>query len=318
MNIIYPYKSQEVRDLAWACFSPALLNLAQTGLSSPEISTCSPPLSPSRRAWLSQLDNDASALIAHLSLRPTHRLGVYFEQLWHFFLQQDPEIELISHNLPIQHQGRTVGEFDCLYYCCQRGCYVHLELAVKYFLCLPQAGLSASPSALSDWVGPDNRDRLDLKLTQLLQRQILLGDHTASQKTLRELRIGSLRKEVSFKGHLFQPQPMTTNTSGPPGYNGDCRLSAWVAFDQIESHYKILNAPSYMILPKMQWLSPACCESPGDAMTQEALQAQLTQYFTQDYYPLLVAALDESSNETSRFFITSNTWPEVNKSSMYT
>jgi hypothetical protein len=68
----------------------------------------------------------------------------------------------------------------------------------------------------------------------------------------------------------------------------------------------------------MQWLSPACCESPGDAMTQEALQAQLTQYFTQDYYPLLVAALDESSNETSRFFITSNTWPEVNKSSMYT
>jgi hypothetical protein len=316
VNISYPYKTQEVRDLAWACFSPPLLNLGQTDISAPEISPCSLPLTPPRRGWLAQLDQDATSLMTHLSQRPTHRLGIYFEQLWHFFLQQDPEIELVSHNLPIHHQGRTIGEFDCLYYCHRRECHVHLELAVKYFLRLPRAGVSDMTSALSDWVGPDNRDRLDLKLEQLLQRQILLGDQPAAQHALHNLNIVNLTKEIALKGYLFQapaPAPATApNTAGPPGYNHDCRLNPWVPLDQLELHCDTLNAVAYMMLPKMKWLSPACCEHTADNMTKQSLQAQSAEYLSQGSYPLMIAALDESGRESSRFFITSNTWPELN------
>ena len=308
MNIIYPYKTQKVRDLAWACFSPALLDLSKTCFSAPSISSCGLALSPARQSWLAQLDRDSSALDLHLSRRPTHRLGIYFEQLWHFFLQQDPEIELICHNLPIQHQGRTLGEFDCLYYCYQRKHYIHLELAVKYFLRLPRAGDSATSNGLSEWVGPDNRDRLDLKLQQLLQRQILLGDHPAAQQTLTGLGIDKLSKEIALKGYLFQAAPHTT---GPEGYNYDCRLNSWVSFNKIRPHCSTLNATTYLIPPKMKWLSPIYCDHACETMTEDELQTHLTRYFAQDYYPLLIAALDDSGNELSRFFATSKNWPDI-------
>ncbi|MFL3654063.1 MAG: DUF1853 family protein [Halioglobus sp.] len=316
VNIRYPYKTQEVRDLAWACFSPPLLNLEQTGVSAPGIGTCVLPLTEPRQAWLAQLDQNAAPLITHLAQQPTHRLGIYFEQLWHFFLQQDPEVELVAHNLPIRHQGRTVGEFDCLYYCHRRKCHVHLELAVKYFLRLPRTKVSDIPSALSDWVGPDNRDRLDLKLEQLLKRQILLGDHCAAQHTLRDLNILNLTKEIALKGYLFQapaPAPATAaNAAGPRGYNADCRLNPWVPIDQVHRHCNGLDAMTYMILPKMKWLSPACCGHTADTMAKEALQAHSAEHFSRDSYPLMIAALDEAGNESSRFFLTPSTWPEIN------
>lgn len=311
VNIIYPYKTQEVRDLAWACFSPPLLNLRQPPTSAPGITSCALLLTPPRQAWLAQLDLNAKPLIRHLSQRPTHRLGIYFEQLWHFFLQQDPEIELISHNLAIQYQGRTLGEFDCLYYCHRRERHVHLELAVKYFLRIPPPQGSNLASTLSDWVGPDNRDRLDLKLKQLLQRQILLGDHPAAQPALQNLKIESLIKEIALKGYLFQAPAEASYNAGPPGYNHDCRLHHWVPFDQLASYCDALNAADYMVLPKMKWLSPAHCEHTAEKLTPYALRNQSIKHLSHDSYPIMIAALNESGSESSRFFVTPNTWPRI-------
>ena len=251
--------------------------------------------------------------MTHLSRRPTHRLGIYFEQLWHFFLQQDPEIELLAHNLAIQHQGRTLGEFDCLYYCHRRERHVHLELAVKYFLRLPPPRGSDFASALSDWVGPDNRDRLDLKLEQLLRRQILLGDHPAAQPALQSLKIPKLIKEIALKGYLFQAPANAPCNAGPPGYNHDCRLHSWVPFNQLESYCDTLKAVDYMLLPKMQWLSPVQREHTAETLTKHALKNQSAKHFSQDSYPLMIAALNESGRESSRFFITPNTWPQINR-----
>ena len=171
-------------------------------------------------------------------------------------------------------------------------------------------------NALSDWVGTDNRDRLDLKLEQLLQRQILLGDQPAAQQALHNLNIGNLTKEIALKGYLFQapaPAPATApNAAGPPGYNHDCRLNPWVPLDQLELHCDTLNSVAYVILPKMKWLSPARCEHTANKMTKQSLQAQSAEYFSNDSYPLMIAALDTSGHESNRFFITSNIWPEVN------
>jgi hypothetical protein len=67
-----------------------------------------------------------------------------------------------------------------------------------------------------------------------------------------------------------------------------------------------------MMLPKMKWLSTAYCEHTADKMTKHALQAQSGEHFSRGSYPLMIAALDEFGHESSRFFITSNRWPEVN------
>ena len=133
----FPYRTREVRDLAWACFSPPLMLTAQLGIDSAGLVNCHLGMTTERAAWLAELDRDPSALLGFLADNTSGRLGIYFERLWQFFLQQDPQVELLAHNLPIHDSGRTLGEFDCLYHCHQRQCDVHLELAVKYYLGYP-------------------------------------------------------------------------------------------------------------------------------------------------------------------------------------
>ncbi|MEQ8803961.1 MAG: DUF1853 family protein, partial [Haliea sp.] len=122
-----------VRDLAWACLGPPLLQM-ETLKSASGVTTASLTLTAARARWLQQLDRQPQPLLTWLEARPATRLGLYFEHLWHFFLQQDSATELIAHNLPLSSNGRTVGEFDCLYYCHERRRPVHLELAVKFYL----------------------------------------------------------------------------------------------------------------------------------------------------------------------------------------
>jgi hypothetical protein len=306
--IIFPYQIQEVRDLAWACFSPPLLHLAQVPGNTAGIAACTLQLTPERRLWLERLDHDASALLTHLSLRPTHRLGVYFEQLWHFFLQEDPDIELMAHNLPVVDEGKTLGEFDCLYYSHERDCHVHLELAVKYFLGRQRLANRHDPKGYAnEWLGPDNRDRLDTKTDQLLQRQIQLSEQTPAKAALHDLGIDKLTKEIALKGYLFQPK--FAAPPPPPGYNHDCRLNVWVTCSQLRSHCDSLTTQSYLLVTKMKWLCSAHLHQPKEALNMEQLQNQVMRHFDDDTYPLLIATLDRYGAETARFFVTPEHWP---------
>lgn len=265
-------------------------------------------LTSERRQWLDSLDLDPATLLAYLSMRPTHRLGVYFEQLWHFFLQHDPDIELLAHNLPVHAEGRTLGEFDCIYYSKQRDCHVHLELAVKYFLGLPRSSGSITSANAQEWLGPDQRDRLATKLDQLLHRQILLGDAPAAKEILQNLGVDALTREIALKGYLFQPQ--CDAPPPPPGFNRACNLSYWITYDEVAAHNATLTAAAFAILPKMRWLSPAHCKQSGESLSQAELLLRITQLLENDHYPLLIAALDSNGEESSRFFVTPGHWPD--------
>jgi uncharacterized protein len=297
-----------VRDLAWACFSPQMLHLEQLSDTPTGVLANAMPLTPARALWLKQLDRDPSALLTHVSRRPTHRLGVYFEQLWHFFLHSDPAVELVAHNLAVHDQGRTLGEFDCIYYCTDRACHVHLELAVKYFLGVPRAGDTTTAANTHEWLGPDQRDRLKTKLDQLLQRQIALGEAPAAKQKLQDMGIGNMAREIALKGYLFQP--LEEAPPSPPGFNQACTMSKWVSYQQLELHCAGLDAASFAILPKMQWLSPAQCDAAETRLTHRQLHAQLPERWQEDHYPLLIAALDGAHTELSRFFVTPGNWPD--------
>jgi hypothetical protein len=254
------------------------------------------------------LDRNAATLLNHLAQRPTHRLGIYFEQLWHFFLQHDPETELIAQNLAVHHKGKTLGEFDCIYYCHRRGSHVHLELAVKYFLATPLAANNRAFSDWCDWLGPDNRDRLDLKLDQLLERQILLAENPVAKQQLADLGVTDPIKEIALKGYLFEPRD--NPPPAPAAYNHDCPMNYWLEYDQIQSHSNELNADAFQILPKMRWLSRASGDRPGELVRAKQLVASVTSYFENDTYPLLIVAVNSDGLESRRFFLTPNHWPE--------
>lgn len=309
MNTIYPYQTQEVRDLAWACFFPTLLRAQQLADDGQNVADCELTLTPARLSWLEQLDRNAGALLDYLADMRSHRLGIYFERLWHFFLEQDPDVDLVAHNLAIREQGQTIGEFDCIYYCHQRQRHVHLELAVKYFLSHRQTTALESRSHWQEWLGPNTRDRLDLKIEHLMQRQIQLGDNPVASEHLYDLNIRDLAKEVVIKGYLFQSH--SDPLPAPHGFNEDCKLAQWLDISALEAYLQDLDCRAFLILPRLKWLSTACANPATTPLTSGQLLAELQVHFRDTERPQLVAALHDSGWERQRFFVTASGWPFV-------
>lgn len=234
------------------------------------------------------------------------RLGIYFEHLWHFFLAADSAVELVAHNLPVREGGKTVGEFDCLYYCHQRRRHVHLELAVKYYLGYRPAACGSQLTPGEIWLGPDTRDRLDLKVGHLMQRQIRLGDHPAAAGELRRLGIADLAREVEIKGYLFQP--CVAPLPPPRGFNRERRFGRWLAFDRLGNYLEGLDCDQFLVLPRLAWLAPASAV-PGQGDDQNDLLGRLGRHFSGHRRTQLVAALGADGSERERFFVTDSRWP---------
>lgn len=299
----FPYKTQAVRDLAWACFSPPLLCAAQLADAAANVTDCRPQLTSSRRDWLARLDSDPQPLLAHLAGNSSHRLGVYFERLWHFFLQQDPGFDLVAHNLAVRDGGATLGEFDVIYWCSERQRHCHLELAVKYFLGSRTRTTNASESRWCEWLGPNTRDRLDLKLRQLLGRQTVLGQHPRARTLLRELGIGDMAREIAFKGYLFQRHDAPLPP--PPGFNAQLAFGQWLPLRALPQFLVATPAEQFQLLPRMRWLSPVQACSGEQFLGRSTLRERLQSLASTQ----LVAAVDDEGRETCRFFVTPDDWP---------
>jgi hypothetical protein len=272
------------------------------------VQSCALQLTPARQRWLFELDQHPAPLHEYLTQHPTHRLGKYYEQLWHFFLQQDPETELLAHNLPVQGEHRTLGEFDCIYYCARRDCHVHLELAVKYYLGVNGNSAADVAADAERWLGPDSRDSLDAKLEQLLRRQIVLGDLPEAQPALRGLGITNLEKEIALKGYLFWPRHKQMEA---PAYNAECRHNHWLHYNELEAYCAVLDASSMVMLPRLRWLSKAHCINRAERIPTDILAQRVAEHFSRDPFPLLIAALNHSGGEQSRFFVTPDRWPQA-------
>ncbi len=302
------YKTREVRDLAWACFSPSLFHSQMLSSDKPAIANCGLALTDERKAWLAELDKSPLALHRHLQTLHNSRLGLYFESLWHFFLQSDPLVELIAHNLPIRENGRTLGEFDCLYYCRVRKQNFHLELAVKYYLSNRQVTSGQQASAWSEWLGPTNTDNLERKIKHLTQHQIKLGEHPMAVEALRALNIDKPAREIEIKGYLFQG---TEDPLSPPsGYNSNNGLCRWLTIEQLSAYLNELEAHNFRVLDKPHWLAPALADPHASALQDKAtLTEAMAQHFVGGGRPAMLAGFDEAGKEQQRFFVTGPRWP---------
>lgn len=305
MNEPIPFQTPQVRDLAWACFSPPLILAG--GLSADvAVTDCEFELTTQRRAWLEQLDQRPQPLLQHLSQRRSHRLGIYFESLWHFFLAQDAQCELLAHNLPVHHDGRTLGEFDCLYFCHRRQKTIHLELAVKFFLGSGTPD-NAPFSAANQWLGPDAKDRLDLKLAHLLQRQIRLSAAPPAREALQALQVNVQEREVAFRGYLFTPY--AAPIAPPPGFNPAVSLNKWLTRTQCEAYLNACNGSAFTLLEKMHWLGPAQLDTAQAADSADTVKTVIDAHFAHSGYPVMLASLDGFGREIKRHFVTCDNWP---------
>ncbi|WP_289083476.1 DUF1853 family protein [uncultured Spongiibacter sp.] len=235
-HFVSPY----TRALAWACFSAPLVNIGDH----PALA-----LTPERMAWLQSLDNDDQPLRKHLHERcKSPRLGLVFESLWHFFLEQDRSTELIAHNLPVRNaRGRTLGEFDILYHDHTLQQRFHLELAVKFFLATRPGDIP-----LSAWLGPNSADRLDRKLERLQTHQLPLANSPEGALAMSNVGIEHCKAQLRVAGVLFYPQGKRATSAC---LNNDHPKGTWFSVQQFTTQKTEKEQATWRLLEKPHWLS---------------------------------------------------------------
>ncbi len=292
-STVSPDAHRVVRDLAWCCFSPELAE-PHTHMTGPE--RLEPSLTTARQRWLDKLAKDPGGLLAYVASRHEQRLGHYFESLWRFFLLWDEEYELLAHNLPVRDAGRTIGEFDILCFSHRLKRHIHLELAVKFYL-----------GYENRWLGPNVRDRLDLKLAHLTQHQLRLGEQPAAAPALDSLGIDRLQTRLVMKGRLFRPLPDLAASMKDAPADGAAGFY-WLPVGALAS---TTPAPHdrFAILGRRLWFAPVSPADNLDRLDSAALRAELEARLEPGARPIQVAVLDPGGVETSRVFVTPDDWP---------
>jgi hypothetical protein len=162
------FKHRCVQDLAWTIQSPAIISGIYNNshwLSSSwwqnEYQACLP--------GLLALDHDPTPLKRTLSQLKTKRLGERFECFVEHWLSLSPNYQCLTKNLALRMNKQTLGEVDFIIQEIATGKIIHLEVAIKFYLGIDDLNLTRN------WHGPNRKDRLDIKLNNLISHQTQLS-----------------------------------------------------------------------------------------------------------------------------------------------
>lgn len=307
MIAVQQLQHQAVRDLAWCCFSAPIMG------ELPGDQTCILPFdNQALWPWLQALDQQPRELTNHLVQRTSTRLGIYYEALWHFYFVNHPEWELLQHNLQVDRSGVTLGAFDFL---CRNGDqYWHIETAVKFYLCSTNNPLDAYEWKY--WIGPEGKDRLDLKLNHLRHHQLPLHQRPEAQRLLKALypNVNTWNTGLCLQGYLFSPAQHPSHPAFSHANHG--RGTWWFASELLA---QLSRQPDglWLILERSQWLSPAHEQRQGKLFSSAQLAHTVTMEMVAHGRPLLIAAMGETGLgsggkawvEHTRLFVTPDGWP---------
>ena len=287
-----------VRALAWCIGGPSLLATAP-GL---ELwSSRSAALALERDwEWLRRLDRDPSELHRHLETKRTWKVGLHFEALLEFWLDRSPHHELLAHNLPVREEGRTLGALDFLVRDAA-GAVQHWEVAVKFYL-------QHEPSDVwSAWIGPNKRDRLDLKLDRMRSHQIPLSSRPEAEPALSSLQITTPPEQLAVvKGMLFVH--WASGGAGPKGAESQSPMGHWVRSGEFRAFAPRHGEHRWCVRQKPDWLGPARRTSEGSFSTDDALRRLQTGHVRPELWSRLKRSDAGLWLEDQRVFVVPDAW----------
>lgn len=143
------------------------------------------------------LDSSPSSLFDFVDRKKNYRLGFYAESLLSYFFQTYPKIQLWIQNIQITNEKQTIGEIDFVIEWDEQ--ILHIELAVKYYLLLPQENQYIA----KNWIGPSRKDNLEKKLKKIQEHQLPLGKHEKLLATLPDAFKGKIQSYFLFRGQFF-------------------------------------------------------------------------------------------------------------------
>jgi len=299
-----------VRDLAWVILSPPLLAETQWPQRHPLSGSDWVQHPEALGAFLTQLDQDDSALNAWLARSSTRRLGLYYERLWQFAIQHAPGVELLAANLPIQGDGRTLGELDLLLR--DKDGDHHIELAIKLYL----GRRDQDGEEPAHWLGPGAVDRLDVKLAHLNEHQLPMSARPESTTILAARGVETFSASLWLGGYLFYPWPKTAPP--PQGAHPEHLRGKWLHQKDWSGYAESSLEDRWQLLPRPAWLAPARCD---EAWTPRQFQNWLDALDPLAPAQLLVRLTrhaDGHRAEAELGYLGSDLWPNLPDSSRVT
>lgn len=221
-----------LRDLAWLIATPDLVELPPPVPCAGRPSLDELGLAHTLEKWLA---TQTAAPLNALNGSRAMRMGHYHERLWHTLLDHAPNTRLLARNVRVSRKRNTLGELDMLYRTRDNPAPVHLEVAIKFYLGLPE-GPGAADSQ-SRWIGPGGLDSLALKCTHLQRHQLPLSATTPALETLahwlapRDIGMADVSLSEQLTQRLAMPgilyYPWHTAMPAPQGATADHRRGLW-------------------------------------------------------------------------------------------
>lgn len=283
-------RSQAWHDLHWLTHAPDMLAPA----ANLPLASWPPTALREIERWLQYqgtAGNTPEALTSDFGA-PYRRLGLYAEALLLTALQHADSIELLAHHTPVHIAAspapctarQTIGELDYIWRDRSNNQVWHWELAVKYYLYVPQAGRTQDADR---FVGLQQRDTLARKTAKLRDRQLPLS---AMPQVTRQLGLRVDAAAAYVKGWLFYPlqgerwddyvvaEPATRAMLNPLHLKGWWLTQADFASRLARQTNAGTGTLRWRILSRMQWLSPQQADV-ADTLETTALLAQLQSWF---------------------------------------
>lgn len=289
-----------VRDLAWVLLSAPLLGATACPQRHP-LAASAWADDPARLAdWLLALDRDAAVLLDWLARLSSRRLGLYYERLWQFALQQAPGVELLAANLAIRNGGHTLGELDIVLR--DREGDHHLELAIKLYL----GPTDCSGSDPQHWLGPGCHDRLGHKLAHLLAHQLPMSGAAEGREVLAGVGVTQVQAHLWLGGYLFYPHG---GAQAPLGSHAEHLRGGW-----LHQHQWLPDAGRHwQPQPRQAWLAPArvSADELWSPARFEDWRKGLEAHAPAQLLTRMREREDGDWEEVERVFLVADSWPHL-------
>ena len=226
------------------------------------------------------------------------KLGLYAEDLLHYYLQWGSPWRVLWHDVQIQENKRSIGAIDFILE--RDNILEHWEMTVKFYLQHKATG------EWTDWVGADQRDSLHKKWAHFHNRQLPLGTHPATVAKLTEDGISApIRSRIWHCGMLFSEwnAPCVLPKSSSYGTIHIAQpFGQWIRRCDFIQHF-FSPKHRWVIRDHPHWLSPIETE---DALTTiDVMEAPMNRGF------LMLAKMEAHAlgwREQSRWVLVENEW----------
>ncbi|MCI2228143.1 DUF1853 family protein [Polaribacter sp. MSW13] len=204
---------------------------------------------------LQQFEIEAKSTKIDILIDEKLRLGKYIERFVSFQLAQDKSIKIISENIQIQKDKRTLGELDCILL--RNHTPIHLEVIYKFYL----YDASVGKNEIQHFIGPNRKDSLVEKLEKLKEKQLPLLYSNECDAYLKSINLNAseIDQEVYFKAQLFVP--LSSKNIRLEILNQDCIIGFYINKKELEQfencNFFIPNKKDWLTIPykNLDWLN---------------------------------------------------------------